>query len=195
MRQWTGSSLVQVMACRLFGAKPLPEPILAHCELNSWEHISVKFDSECYHFHSRWRNWKCRLPQWRPSCPGGRWVKACSCVALPYFIWVEVWILNVSMKLIHAYRLWLLQCILGNVSANNIEKTPHSSPVSARLRCLFTVYRLNNGIAFFLLYYVHYRVIFDRDISKVFSIQALFGCKQLPESRLTWLSKEPLKRV
>ena len=29
MRQWTGSALVQVMACRLFGAKPLPEPMLA----------------------------------------------------------------------------------------------------------------------------------------------------------------------
>ena len=28
MRQWTGSALVQIMACRLIGAKPLPEPIL-----------------------------------------------------------------------------------------------------------------------------------------------------------------------
>ena len=35
MRQWTGSSLVQVMACRLFGAAPLSEPILAYCQLDS----------------------------------------------------------------------------------------------------------------------------------------------------------------
>ena len=28
MRQRSGSSLVHVMACRLFGAKPLPEPLL-----------------------------------------------------------------------------------------------------------------------------------------------------------------------
>ena len=28
MRRWTGSSFVQVMACRLLGAKPLPEPML-----------------------------------------------------------------------------------------------------------------------------------------------------------------------
>ena len=28
MHQWTGSSLVQVMACRLFGTMPLAEPIL-----------------------------------------------------------------------------------------------------------------------------------------------------------------------
>ena len=37
MRQWTESSLVQVMACRLFGAKPLPEPMLVCCQLVSWE--------------------------------------------------------------------------------------------------------------------------------------------------------------
>ena len=46
MRQWTGSALVQVMACRLFGAKPSPEPVLTHLQLNSWEQISVKFESE-----------------------------------------------------------------------------------------------------------------------------------------------------
>ena len=28
MAQWTGLSLVQVMICRLFGAKPLHEPML-----------------------------------------------------------------------------------------------------------------------------------------------------------------------
>ena len=31
MRRWTGPSLVQIMACRLFGAKPLSEPILEYC--------------------------------------------------------------------------------------------------------------------------------------------------------------------
>ena len=71
MRQWTGSSLVQVMACRLFGAKPLPEPMLSYCQLDSWEHISVKYESEFYHFHSRKCNWKCGLPKWYPFCPGG----------------------------------------------------------------------------------------------------------------------------
>ena len=71
MRQWTGSSLVQVMACRLFGAKPLPEPMLTYCELDSWEHISVKFESEFYHFHSGKCSWKCRLSKCRPFCAGG----------------------------------------------------------------------------------------------------------------------------
>ena len=31
MRRWTGSSSVQIMACRLFGAKPLSEPMLEYC--------------------------------------------------------------------------------------------------------------------------------------------------------------------
>ena len=53
MRQWSGSALVQVMACCLFGTKPLPEPMLVYCHLDSWEHTSVKFESELYHFHSK----------------------------------------------------------------------------------------------------------------------------------------------
>ena len=68
MHQWTGSALVQVMACHLFGAKPLPELMLPYCQLHSWQQISVKFKSEFYHFHSRNCIWNCRLPKWRPFC-------------------------------------------------------------------------------------------------------------------------------
>ena len=71
MRPWTGSALVQVMACRLFGAKPFPGPVLAYCQSDSREQFSVKFESEFYHFHSRKCILKCRLPKWRPFCPGG----------------------------------------------------------------------------------------------------------------------------
>ena len=31
MRRWTGSALVQIMACRLVGTKPLSEPMLEYC--------------------------------------------------------------------------------------------------------------------------------------------------------------------
>ena len=43
MRQWIGSTLVQVMACRLFGAKPLPEPMRAYivnCTLGNKFHLN-----------------------------------------------------------------------------------------------------------------------------------------------------------
>ena len=43
MRQWIGSALVQIMACRLFGAKPLSKPVLGYCQLNPQEQILVKF--------------------------------------------------------------------------------------------------------------------------------------------------------
>ena len=70
MCQRTGSALVQIMACRLFGAKPLPEPMVAYCQLDSWVPISVKFELEFCHFHSRKCIWNCRLPKWWPFCPG-----------------------------------------------------------------------------------------------------------------------------
>ena len=71
MHQWTGSTLVQVMACRLLGTKPLHEAKLIYCKLDSWEQASMKFESECYHLHSRKCIWKCCLPKWWPFCPEG----------------------------------------------------------------------------------------------------------------------------
>ena len=34
MRRWIGSALVQIMACRLFGAKPFSKPMLGYCQLH-----------------------------------------------------------------------------------------------------------------------------------------------------------------
>ena len=85
MRQWTVSALVQVMACRLFGAKPLPEPMLFYWQLDSWEQISVKFESRFYHFCSRKCIWKCCLPKMMAILSRGGWVnmtEACECTPL-----------------------------------------------------------------------------------------------------------------
>ena len=71
MRKWTGSLLVQVMAWRQIGAKPLPEPVLAYCQLDSKEQISVKLELKFYHFHSRKCIWKYGLSKWQAFCPGG----------------------------------------------------------------------------------------------------------------------------
>ena len=40
------------MACHLFAANPLSDPMLAYCELSLWEH-SVKDESKYEEFHSR----------------------------------------------------------------------------------------------------------------------------------------------
>ena len=71
MRQWTGPSLVEVMACHLFAAKPLPEPMLSYCLSDSWEQMSMQFEQEFYNFLSRKCIWKSQLPKWWPFCPVG----------------------------------------------------------------------------------------------------------------------------
>ena len=54
MHPWTGSVLLQVMACRLFGARPLPEPLLMYCQLDPQEQRknSEKFKSKYKTFYS-----------------------------------------------------------------------------------------------------------------------------------------------
>ena len=49
------------MACRLFGAKPLSKPMLSYCQLDLWEHTSVKFESKYKPFHSWKCTWICRF--------------------------------------------------------------------------------------------------------------------------------------
>ena len=54
MRQQTRPSLVQIMAYRPFGAKPLSELMLAHCKLNPQAQISVKVESKHDTFYTIW---------------------------------------------------------------------------------------------------------------------------------------------
>ena len=61
MRQWTGSSLVQVMACCLGGTKPLPEPMMTYCQFDPWEQTLVKYESNHNNFYSRKYISKCHL--------------------------------------------------------------------------------------------------------------------------------------
>ena len=42
MPQQPRPSLVQIMACSLFGGKPLSEPMLEYCQLDIREQTSVK---------------------------------------------------------------------------------------------------------------------------------------------------------
>ena len=37
MHQWIGLALVQIMACHLFGGKPLSEPMLGYCQLDTYD--------------------------------------------------------------------------------------------------------------------------------------------------------------
>ena len=50
MRQWIGSALVQIMTCRLFGAKPLSKPMLDYCQLEHRNKIRWYFNqnTKCF---------------------------------------------------------------------------------------------------------------------------------------------------
>ena len=55
MRQIIGWALFHIMACRLFGAKPLPKPMLTYCQFDPYVQTSVKLEPKYEVFHS----WKC----------------------------------------------------------------------------------------------------------------------------------------
>ena len=74
MRHWIRSTLVQIMACCLFGAKPLFKPMLRYCQLDPYEQTSVKFLSKYKTFHL-WNapvNIVCKMAG---ILSRGRWVK------------------------------------------------------------------------------------------------------------------------
>ena len=74
MRQYSISALVQTMACRRFGAKPLSEPMLPYFQLNTKEHILMKFYSKFEILNSgTCTSNECRL--WN----GGHFVSASMC--------------------------------------------------------------------------------------------------------------------
>ena len=74
MRQWIESLLVQIMACRLFGAKPLLNQwwIIVNWTLRNnfkWNFIKLQ------NFLFAKMHLKILSAKWRPFCPRGRWVK------------------------------------------------------------------------------------------------------------------------
>ena len=74
MRQWIGSALAQIMACRLFVAEPLSETMLTYCQLEHKEHISIKFCFKFKYFPARRCIWIWCL-RMAAILSSGRWVK------------------------------------------------------------------------------------------------------------------------
>ena len=72
--------LVQIMACRLFGATPLSERMLYYCQLGHWEQISVNLDLKFKPFHSRKCIWKCRLANVGHVASASRCLRVLMCI-------------------------------------------------------------------------------------------------------------------
>ena len=91
MRQWIGSALVHIMACRLFGAKPLSKPMPFF--VNWTFRIKPQWNFNKKVFHSRKCVLKCRLLKWKPFCTKGRWVNRTSdvfCQIRIKKLWIQI---------------------------------------------------------------------------------------------------------
>ena len=71
MRQWMRSVLVQIMACRLCGTKPLSKPMLSYCQLDPNEQTSVTFSIKIQNLLFTKMHLKTPSAKWRPFCSGG----------------------------------------------------------------------------------------------------------------------------
>ena len=70
MRQGIVSALVQVMACRLFGAKPLPWAMLNYCQLDPLETNVGEIRIQIQNFSSTKMYLKMAWAEWRLFGPG-----------------------------------------------------------------------------------------------------------------------------
>ena len=73
IRQWIGSEMVQIMACRLFGT--YSKPMLSCCWLGPWAPTSMKFQSKYKTFHSRKKTSKSVVCEMAAILSRGGWVK------------------------------------------------------------------------------------------------------------------------
>ena len=104
MRQWIRSALVQIMSCRLFGAKPLSKPMLGYFFIGplgtNFSEISIKIQL----FSFTKMHLKILSVKWGPFCPGGGgggWGGAgISSLSIP-FAWLKY-----AMNKIHQYWVW-----------------------------------------------------------------------------------------
>ena len=75
LRQWTGSGLVQVMACRRTGDKPLPEPNAGLLSIGLLRTNLSEFESKFYHFSYNKMDWKLSSAKMAAILSRGRWVE------------------------------------------------------------------------------------------------------------------------
>ena len=70
MRQWIRSALLHIMACRLFGAKPLSKPMPGYCRLYPYEQTSTTFVITIQNYSFTKMHLNISSAKWRPFCLG-----------------------------------------------------------------------------------------------------------------------------
>ena len=82
IHQWSESILVQVMACHLVGAKPLPEPMMNVCQVDPQEQTSVELKIKMQISSLMKLHLKRSSAKWRSFCPGGQ-AHLCEWIPIP----------------------------------------------------------------------------------------------------------------
>ena len=85
MHQWIGSALVQIMACRLFGAKSLSKPMLDYCWLDPSNKLQWNFNRNSY-ICIQENPLKMSSGKWRPFCLG---LNVLKCPDLLLYTWQQ----------------------------------------------------------------------------------------------------------
>ena len=100
MRQWTNSALVQVMAYRLFGAKPLPKPMLVYYQWTLGNKFQSDWNSISYSFLGGGGHHFCFTFHWK-------WFQ-CVQLNMPFFVQVIVWRWTTTQ---HPSQWWSYICV------------------------------------------------------------------------------------
>ena len=118
------TSLGQIMACRLFGAKPLSEPKLNYCQTESQEQLSVKSYLKFKKMH-----FKISSEKFRPFCLG----RDISCVKHKHWPIVSRYNSTITTNKILTYQLWqvLLNVQVKNYMKHNIFQLDRTVSLSA----------------------------------------------------------------
>ena len=135
MRQFNMPTLVEIMACRLFGAKPLSEPMLPYCQLDPKEHIFNEILTKIPKFSFKKILLKMSTTKWLPFCLGlnvlkpiGSFISKMSCarVAVVSRVLYDIFFPQCEHRDKCIFRQWITRTSLfwcGLVSADFLIET------------------------------------------------------------------------
>ena len=110
IHQWIDSILVQVIACSLLCAKPLPKPMLPCCQLEHKKQTALKLASKYNNFH--WRKYS-RFEN-----------VACKMTTIHYSF-------NITDK---SHGLWLVQCQAITLTNEHLSMIEHQGTNTSKFR-------------------------------------------------------------
>ena len=89
MCQWIGSASVQIMACRLFGAKALSKPKLGYCQLDLKKQTVIFYQNTKFFIHEN--SYEYIVYEMTSILSRGWWVKSFCSFSVLSKHWLDIW--------------------------------------------------------------------------------------------------------